>query len=143
MKKRTLLLSSFLIAGLFTLLDGLVHYFYEPLEIYDYPIHFLGIQSPLVNYALSKWVSSTVLLFVLFYLFAETRLGARSQYTVIALIIVALLEIRYVLGGHYTPTWHVLNLVNHTLTLLLSIHLVGPLRLQRDRPVPHGGVPWK
>src|SRR3989338_1207461 len=113
MKKGWILLSSLLISVVFTVLDTLVHYFYEPLEIYYYPIHFFGIQSALINYAISKLVSSTILLFILFYIFSKARLGKHLQYNLITLIVVVLLELRYIISGYYTPIWHILNFINH------------------------------
>lgn len=124
MTKRRILWSSFLIALVFTILDGLVHAFYEPLEIYDYPFHFFWIQSPLVNYAISKLLASSALLFIMFYLFAKTSLSKNKQYVWITLILVALLEIRYIFSGHYTTTWHVLNVINHLVTLTIGMVVV-------------------
>ena len=124
MTKRRILWTSFLIALVFTVLDGLVHAFYEPLEIHEYPIHFFWIQSPLINYAISKLLASSVLLFIMFYLFAKTSLSKNKQYVWMTLILVALLEIRYIVSGHYTTTWHVLNVINHLVTLAIGMFVV-------------------
>ena len=123
-KKAWVLLASFLISAVFTLLDSLVHYFYEPLEIYYYPFHFFGVQSALANYAASKLISSTILLFILFYIFSRIKLSKNIQYNLITLIVVILLELRYIVSGYYTPTWHILNFINHYLTLVIGIYLV-------------------
>lgn len=125
-----ILLSSFLISVVFTILDTLVHYFYEPLEIYYYPFHFFGVQSALANYAMSKLVSTTILLFILFFLFSKTKLNKYIQYSLITLIVVILLELRYIIGGYYTSTWHFLNFINHYLTLLAAIYLVKQIKIR-------------
>lgn len=124
------LLSSFLISVVFTILDTLVHYFYKPLEVYYYPFQFFGVQSALANYAMSKLVSTTILLFILFYFFAKTKLSKFVQYSLITLIIVTLLELRYMLSGYYTPTWHILNFINHFLTLSAAIFLVKQIKFK-------------
>lgn len=128
--KRMLLLSSFLVSAIFTVLDTLVHYFYEPLEVYYYPFHFFGVQSPLANYAMSKLVSTTILLFIFFYIFSKTKFSKYIQYGLITLIVVILLELRYIIGGYYTPVWHILNFINHYLALLAAICLVGRIRIK-------------
>ncbi|HLC60860.1 MAG TPA: hypothetical protein VJJ52_05525 [Candidatus Nanoarchaeia archaeon] len=130
-KKRWILLSSLLISVIFTLLDALAHYFYEPLEIYFYPLHFFGIQSALINYAISKLVSSTIILFILFYIFEKTKLSKHAQNNLITFIVVILLEIRYIISGYYTPKWHVLNFINHYLTLIVGIYIIKHLVLRR------------
>lgn len=124
MNKRSLLVTSFFAAVVFTGLDSLVHYFYEPLELYHYPIHFLGIQSALGNYALSKLVSSTALLFALFYLVAKLDLKKAVADPLVVVAVIVLLEIRYILAGEYTATWHVLNLINHFVSLSVGVYLV-------------------
>ena len=131
-KKRWILLSSLLISVIFTLLDALAHYFYEPLEIYFYPLHFFGIQSALINYAISKLVSSTILLFILFYAFSKTKLSRNIQFNLITLIVVILLEIRYIIGGQYTPTWHLLNFINHYLTLIVAVYIVNKIIFKKE-----------
>lgn len=123
--KKSLLLSSFYISLLFSTLDGLVHYFFEPLEIYYYPLHYFGITYPLANYALSKLVSTTILLFIIFYLFGKTKLGKYTKYISITLIVIILLELRYILSGQYTPTWHLYNFINHFVTLFVAMYVVG------------------
>jgi len=130
MKKRWILLSSFLISCAFTILDSLVHYFYEGLEIYYYPFHFFGIQSALTNYAMSKLVSSTIILFILFYVFSKTKINKHVQYNLITLIVVVLLEIRYIMGGYYTNIWHILNFINHYLSLIIGIYLVKQIKFK-------------
>ena len=125
-----LLLSSLLVSVVFTTLDTVVHYFYEPLEIYYYPIHFFGIESLLANYAISKLVSSTVILAILFYVFSKTQLNKYAQYTLITLIVVTLLEVRYIISGYYTPTWHILNFINHFVTLFPAIYLVKLIKIK-------------
>lgn len=131
MTKSRMALAAFLTALSFTILDALVHYFYEPLEIYYYPYKYFGVQSPLLNYAMSKLVASTVILFILFYLFAKTDWNPYVRYGLITLILVGLLEIRYIISGRYDAQWHVLNFINHFLTLSISLYLVDRLGFMR------------
>lgn len=131
MTKRRMFGCALLTSAIFTVLDGLVHYAYEPLEIYYYPFHFLGIESALINYAISKFLSSTILLFALFYLFAKTNVKPYVRALSTTVLIVTLLELRYVISGRYSTTWHVLNVMNHSVTLLAALIVVE--RIVPDR----------
>jgi len=128
MKKRWILLSSFLASAVFTVLDTIVHYFYKPLEIYHYPIKLLGIQSALANYALSKLFSTTVLLFIFFWLLAKVDLKKIIEYQIVIIGVIVLLEVRYILGGYYTAEWHVLNFINHYIALAIGVYLFRKIR---------------
>lgn len=125
MNKKQMLWAAFLMAAVFTGLDTLVHYFFEPLELYHYPIRLLGIQSPLINYAISKLASSTVLLFVLLYIVAKLEWKKVIEYQIVIITLILMLEVRYILGGYYTAEWHILNFINHYVTLSIGVYLVA------------------
>ncbi len=114
------------IVAVFTALDTLVHAFYEPLEIYYYPIPevFKFISSvPLFWYAIGKIVGTTIMGSLLFFLIKRIK-NLQAKVLTFTLIIVILIEVRYMLSGYYTLTWDFYNSINHFIDLYIPTYLV-------------------
>lgn len=110
----------------FTLLDTFVHAFFEPLEIYYYPIPsaFMFIStSPLFWYAVGKLVGTTIMGSLLFFLVKRID-NLQGKVLTFTLIIVALIEVRYILSGYYSLTWDTYNVINHFITLYIPTYIV-------------------
>ena len=114
------------IVAIFTLLDALVHAFYEPLEIYYYPIiesfKFIST-SPLFWYAVGKFVGTTIMSSLLFFLVKRIN-SLQGKVLTFTLIIVILIEVRYMLSGYYSGRWDLYNMINHFITLYIPTYFV-------------------
>lgn len=114
------------IVGVFTLLDTLVHAFYEPLEIYYYPIPgaFKFISTlPLFWYAMGKIAGTTIMGSLLFFLIKRIK-NLQAKVLTFTLIIVVLIEVRYMLSGYYALRWDLYNMANHFITLYIPTYFV-------------------
>ena len=115
-----------LIVAIFTLLDTLVHAFFEPLEIYYYPIpdsfKFIST-SPLFWYAVGKFVGTTIMGSLLFFLIKRIK-SLQGKVLAFTIIIVILIEVRYMLSGQYELTWDLYNAINHLITLYIPTYFV-------------------
>ncbi len=114
------------IVAVFTLLDTLVHAFYEPLEIYYYPIidslKFIST-SPLFWYAVGKILGTTIMGSLLFFLIKRIQ-NLQAKVLAFTVIIVILIEVRYMLSGYYTMRWDFYNMINHFITLYIPTYFV-------------------
>ena len=115
-----------LIVFMFTLLDTLVHAFYEPLEIYYYPIieslKFIS-DNFLFWYAVGKVVGTTVMGSLLFFLVKRIK-SLQGKVLTFTIIIVLLIEVRYILSGAYSGLWDFYNVINHFITLYIPTYFV-------------------
>ena len=114
------------IVAIFTLLDTLVHAFYEPLEIYYYPIieslKFISA-NPLFWYAVGKFVSATIMGSLLFFLIKRIK-NLHGKVLTFTLIIVILIEVRYIISGQYSGRWDLYNMINHFITLYIPTYVI-------------------
>ena len=130
MKKRNLkkiIFSVILISVIFTIIDALIHYVTEALEIYYYPIpaFLLTISSsPLFWYAIGKFVGTIIMGIIILMFLTRTKLKLISGTFIFALIIIILLEVRYILSGYYSNTWHVYNTIMHSVVLFVTSYIV-------------------
>src|SRR3989344_7136065 len=110
----------------FTCLDAIVHAFFEPLEIYYYPIpedfRFIS-DSPLFWYAVGKFVGTTIMGSLLFFLIKRIN-SIQGKILTFTIIIVILIEIRYILSGQYGGLWDFYNMINHFITLYIPTYFV-------------------
>lgn len=114
------------IVAVFTFLDTVVHAFYEPLEIYYYPIPeaFKFISTlPLFWYAVGKFVGTTVMGSLLFFLVKRIK-SFQGKVLTFTLIIVILIEVRYMLSGYYALRWDFFNMINHFVDLYIPTYFV-------------------
>ncbi|MEK6871401.1 MAG: hypothetical protein AABX16_00690, partial [Nanoarchaeota archaeon] len=114
------------IVAIFTILDTLVHAFFEPLEIYYYPIpnafKFIST-SYLFWYAVGKLVGTTIMGSILFFLIKRIK-NLRAKVLTFTIIIVILIEIRYMLSGDYSTRWDLYNMINHFIMLYIPAYVV-------------------
>ena len=114
------------IVAVFTLLDTLVHAFFEPLEIYYYPIpnmfKFIS-ESPLFWYAVGKFVGTTIMGSVLFFFIRRIK-SLQAKILTFTLVIVILIEVRYMLSGYYEFRWDLYNMINHFISLYIPTYFV-------------------
>ena len=112
-----------LITILFTLIDTIVHYFWEALEIYYYPIpkslEFIS-SSPLFWYAIGKFVATIIFGVILLYFLVKVKWNFYLKTFIFSAVIVALLEVRYALSGYYGTQWHIYNTIMHFIVLYIS-----------------------
>jgi len=110
----------------FTILDALVHAFYEPLEVYYYPIpeslKFIST-SPLFWYAIGKIVGTTIMGSFLFFFIRRIK-NLQGKVLSFTLIIMILIEVRYMLSGYYSLRWDFYNMINHFITLYIPTYFV-------------------
>ncbi len=115
-----------LIVLIFTLLDTLVHAFYEPLEIYYYPIpkslEFIS-NSPLAWYAFGKVWGTILMGSALFFLVRKIK-PLQGKVLTFTVIIVLLIEVRYIISGAYSGLWDFYNMINHFITLYIPTYFV-------------------
>lgn len=127
-KKRfgTFFLWLLLIVAVFTFLDTLVHAFYEPLEIYYYPIpavfSFIST-SPLFWYAMGKFGGTIIMGSLLFFLVKRIK-NLQGKVFAFTMIIVILIEVRYMFSGYYSLRWDLYNMINHFITLYIPTYFV-------------------
>ena len=114
------------IVAVFTMLDTIVHAFYEPLEIYYYPIigslKFIS-SSFLFWYAVGKFVGTTIMGSLLFFLIKRIK-SLQGKVLAFTLVIVFLIEVRYMLSGYYSGKWDLYNMINHFITLYIPTYFV-------------------
>ena len=114
------------IVAIFTALDTLVHAFFEPLEIYYYPIpdafRFIST-SYLFWYAFGKVWGTTLMGSALFFLIKRIK-NLQAKVLTFTLIIVILIEIRYILSGNYATSWDLYNMINHFIALYIPTYVV-------------------
>ena len=115
------LIFSLLASAIFTALDSLVHIFIPYLKIVSYKYNFLFFLNapPIVPYAIGKFIGTTIMLIVLLYLFSKMK--SYWKYSIMALIVVAILEFRYMLDPYYSMLWHLFNLLMHIIILMVGI----------------------
>ena len=114
------------IVALFTAIDFIVHFTVDYLGVYYYPIpqslKFIS-ETPLVWYAIGKFLGAVVIGALLFPIVKRIpKLWAKSF--VFTIIIISLLEVRYILSGYYGNLWHVYNFIQHGIALLVVSYLV-------------------
>ena len=118
------LIPAIILAALaFTLIDGLIHYFVEALEVYYYPIpSFLQSIStwPLFWYAVAKFFATIVLSLIILPFLLRRKWKFGVKVLAYAFIIIALLEIRYLISGYYGSEWHIYNTIMHFIVLFVS-----------------------
>ncbi len=115
-----------IIVFLFTIIDYIIHASIEYLEIYYYPIpaslKFIS-DKPLVWYAFGKFYG-TIILGLLCYPLLKRIKSNFAKSIVLTTIVVILLEVRYILSGYYTWTWHLANFANHFIALFVVSYIV-------------------
>ena len=114
------------IVALFTAIDFAVHSMVDYLEIYYYPIPqslMFVSESPLVWYAIGKFFGATIIGALLFPIVKRIpKLWAKSL--VFTLVIIVLLEVRYILSGYYGNLWHLYNFIQHGIALFAVSYIV-------------------
>lgn len=105
-----------LVSFLFTVLDALIHYFFTPLYIDYYKWDFLN--NHLLSYSIVKFLAVIILIAIPLYF------GFQKYEYWLYSIIILLLEIRYIYDGYYSVQFHTFNIINHAITLLISVNLV-------------------
>jgi hypothetical protein len=111
---------------LFTIIDSIIHATVEFLEVYSYPIpHVLEFisTSPLFWYAMGKFFGTVIIGSLLYSLVKHIR-NYPVAILVFSVIITVLLEIRYIVSGDYSSTWHLANFLQHTIALYVVSYLV-------------------
>ncbi len=115
-----------LIVLVFTIIDYIVHYFVEFLEVYYYPIpaslKFIS-DKPLVWYAFGKFFGSIIIGLLCYPLLKRIK-STLGKSLVLTAIVVILLEVRYMISGYYGTLWHLANFVNHSAALFIVSYLV-------------------
>lgn len=114
-------LMSLIATTLFVLADGLIHFF-TPLKVISYRYSFLPF-SPLTLYIIGKYIGTFIMFFLLLWIFSKTKIRGFARYSLITLIIVSLLELRYILDPYYGIFWHIINFISHYIELLGSIYI--------------------
>lgn len=124
------IISIVLITILFTLIDALFHNFIKTLEIYYYPIPSFLIfisPSPLFWYAAGKFAATIIIGIIIFYAISKTRLNKLNlpiKTLIFSAVIVAILEIRYIISGYYSTNFHIYNAVMHFCILFISSYAI-------------------
>lgn len=115
-----------LIILLFTFLDGIVHATVEALEVYYYPIpeslSFIST-NPLIWYAIGKFFGTIIICSLAFFAIRPIK-SLLAKTSVLTIIVVVLLEVRYYLSGNYYGVWHLYNFILHTVTFFLPAYLI-------------------
>lgn len=115
-----------LIVFIFTIVDLILHYSIEYLEIYYYPIpnvlKFIS-DSPLIWYGIGKFIGSFIIGILCYPLLLRIK-GNLNKSLTLTLITIVLLEVRYIISGYYTLSWDLFNAVNHFIVLFFSSYLV-------------------
>ena len=120
-KLRKILLKSLFITIVFVFLDFLVHTFFKPLTITITKYYYISTNNPLINYSIGKFITTFILLAILLYLFRNNFMNMAG---VISLIVIGFLELSYILYHFSGWQWHILNLINHYLTLMAGFLFV-------------------
>ena len=125
---------SVIASSIFTLIDLLIHLFTPYFKIVSYKYSFLSFLDapPIVPYAIGKFIGTAIMLIVLFYLFSKMK--SYWKYSIMTLIVVAILEFRYMLDPYYSMLWHLFNLLMHIITLMVGI-AVAELILYNSKKV--------
>ena len=135
---KKIIVFSFLVTLLFTFLDMIVHKFYEPLAIH-YSYNYISGAEPLVNYMVGKIIFSTIIISVLILLAIKNRQlsqikgYAKWQFIILGTIIA--LELGYWLNPYYTTQFHIYNMINHYITLGMSIYLLTRILKRNLNPL--------
>lgn len=116
MNFKKLLLTITIISIVFTLLDGVVHYFFEPLEIYNNS--YFGL-TPLISYMLGKFVTAFIIGGILLFILSIFTKKPLILTSILTFLLVVILEIRYFSIFEYPVIWHILNTLNHVIILFI------------------------
>ena len=114
------------IVAVFTLVDLILHYSIEYLEIYYYPIpNFLKFisDSPLIWYGIGKFIGSFIIGLLCYPLIIRLKSNLTKSLT-LTIITILLLEARYMISGYYTISWDLFNAVNHFVVLFISSYFI-------------------
>ena len=121
MNIKTILLKSVIIASIFTFLDTLVHTLFSPLEITYYPFNWFTITNALYNYSISKFIATFVFFIIALYICKKLKFKKPAFNLVSGLILISLLELRYIYSGYYTTQFHIFNFINHAIILVIAM----------------------
>ena len=117
-----ILLVSLIIAGVFTLLDAIPHYFFSFLHIdpnsYTYFLKF--VDNPLFWYLFFKLVGTFIIVSISLFILQNFWIKRIMKVSILTAIAVIILEIRYYLYGNYNFTWHLLNVIDHSSILFFT-----------------------
>jgi len=123
-------LSLLIISLIFTLADLFLHYTLESIEIYYYPIpEFLKFisTSSLIWYGIGKFFGTIILGLLLYPLIKKIK-SYKLKILLFTLIIVIILEVRYLISGYYDSIWHTINFINHFIVLFVSSYYIFKIR---------------
>ncbi|MEK6914092.1 MAG: hypothetical protein AABW83_00420 [Nanoarchaeota archaeon] len=115
-----------LIVFIFTIIDLVLHYSIEYLEIYYYPIpNFLKFisDSPTIWYGIGKFLGSFIIGILCYPLLIKIKYNLNKSLT-LTVITVLLLEARYILSGYYTISWDLFNAINHFIVLFICSYFI-------------------
>ena len=108
-----------LVALVFTLVDGFVHYSFDILALEGYGGN-LGYSEDaiLVMYVAGKFLGTLIIGYLALLFLSAMRIRNKSLW--FTAIIVGILETRYFLSGDYSNQWHLLNLALHSTVLYFT-----------------------
>ena len=116
-------LTSLIATTLFVFIDALIHFF-TPLKVISSKYSIIPfINNPLALYIIGKFIVTFIMLSLLLLLLSKAKLKELTGYSVITLLIVSLLELRYMFDPYYGILWHAINFISHYIELLGSLYL--------------------
>ena len=108
---------------IFVLLDAIIHFFYNPLEIKTATYNYISNVNPLFNYSIGKFIATFILLMVLFYLFENIKFKYEYlEYATPILIIISILELSYFIYHFSGWNWHIQNIISHYISLTVGVY---------------------
>lgn len=119
-----ILVVSFLISLIFTLIDMLLHYSISYLNIiqYTYPQSLLNIiNNDLFWYSLFKFLTTFSMIFITLLFIKRINF---VKLIIPLLITIVFLQIRYLYYSNYTIYWHILNSTLHLIILMLIAYII-------------------
>lgn len=102
----------------FTLIDWVIHvYTFDYLKVTSYKYNLLPFLSPQIAYSVGKFIGTFIMFIILLYAFSNSKFKPMVKYSLITLIIVSVLQVRYLLDPYYSVWWHVSVYLFHFLIL--------------------------
>jgi len=113
---------AFAVSFMFTTYDYIAHLMFKSLKIVSYPYNII-VDSPLVNYAIVKLITTFIIIFVVLWLIHLIGLdfGLHFENVITLLIVVFALQFRYTTIHGYSSDFNTLNFINHIITFGLSL----------------------
>ncbi|PIN91299.1 hypothetical protein COU57_01165 [Candidatus Pacearchaeota archaeon CG10_big_fil_rev_8_21_14_0_10_32_14] len=116
-----------LITIIFTAIDALIHFLWVTISVYYYPIpkglEFIS-NSPLFWYAVGKFIATVILGLILLHFLTKSKWNIYIKTLLFSIIIVVLLQLRYLYSGYYGTLWHVYVMIMHFVVLTITSFVV-------------------